>query len=622
MVKKSLNQLNAKQLKAILKFYNFSPPDTVVDVAKLLQLLHYCDGYTAVFKDMPSENILANLSASGSLQQLFSKDGKVIVNCKQVPSSSNCTSCKKEVLGDSSLQGQGLECNNCEGWFHNQCHSFPMSFKLYGLLATSPHFLKALCPLCVEFNLNSQHKLYTEIQHLKTEFSGIKEAFKSELSEIKQALKLEQLKDHIELVLDKDTVQAYCTDLHNEVATITSSTKEMKTSLGNTLMSVNNVTDQIVESVQKIEKLDMDVLSSNITGLSQNVSDLSVQIDKSVEKLSSEKLSFTNSSLNMPNLNISNTNTNSIDESAKKVYKNPASYTYSSSTSPTLEPSLYSNAVQKPPHKLPATNPSKKPETSARPSPKLLCDESKTVAIENILNYNKFIKHAKDTKKEFNTYHPGVKIIHSKGTRRGTLLIELDKEDDAISIVENWNSKCFSNDDGTNNKTTATLLKDKNCKGILYNIDHEFTDEFIANEFKKANLKMDVTVRRFMKGNKKMSTVMITFGCKEDLEQALSNGVTVGPSPEDVHLYKPTPSVVQCFNCFKFDHTKVWCPKRIKCCQFCTQDHDAKDCLIHKDENKSQYKCVNCDEGNHGSLSKDCRAYKDKLAQALQYSQL
>ena len=63
------------------------------------------------------------------------------------------------------------------------------------------------------------------------------------------------------------------------------------------------------------------------------------------------------------------------------------------------------------------------------------------MAIENILNYNKFIKHAKDTKKEFNTYHPGVKIIHSKGTRRGTLLIELDKEDDAKSIVKNWNSK-------------------------------------------------------------------------------------------------------------------------------------------------------------------------------------
>ena len=134
---------------------------------------------------------------------------------------------------------------------------------------------------------------------------------------------------------------------------------------------------------------------------------------------------------------------------------------------------------------------------------------------------------------------------------------------------------------------------------------------------------MDVTVRRFMKGTQKMSTIMITFGCKEDLEQALRNGVTVGNSPEDVHLYKPTPKVVQCFNCYKFDHTKAWCPRRTKCCQFCAQSHDElKECLIHKANDKSQYKCVNCREGGHDSFSKDCPTYKEKLAQAKQYSEL
>ncbi|KAL5272776.1 hypothetical protein ACHWQZ_G000821 [Mnemiopsis leidyi] len=252
--------------------------------------------------------------------------------------------------------------------------------------------------------------LLAEIHSLKTEFSGFKKAFASEMAQIKSTLKLEQLKEHINNVLDKEAMEAYCSDIHHEVTNITTSTNEMKANLENTLLSVDNVADQMAQSVQRMDKLDI----------------------------------------------------------------------------------------------------------------------------------------------------TGVKIVHSKGTRRGTLLIELQTEEEAKAIVKQWNSECFSdNAEGTVNKTHATLLKDKNCKGIMYDIDHEHSEDFIANEVKKSNLKMDVTIRRFMKGSKKMSTVMITFGCKEDLDQALKYGVKVGNSPEDVHLYKPTPKVVQCFKCFKFDHTKT-----------------------------------------------------------------
>ncbi|KAL5264402.1 hypothetical protein ACHWQZ_G005480 [Mnemiopsis leidyi] len=315
--------------------------------------------------------------------------------------------------------------------------------------------------------------------------------------------------------MDKEAMEAYCSDIHHEVTNITTSTNEMKANLENTLLSVDNVADQMAQSVQRMDKLD-------ITGLSKEVVDLSANIDHALEKL--ELVNRTNS----PNLNTPNNKISSTHMSAINLVEYPSlECTFPPSTGASFSTSSYSNAVKK---QLPKQVHQAQSNTSQPPTKQLqkfLCDESKTIAIENILNYSKFIKLTKDTKKEFNKYHPGVKIVHSKGTRRGTLLIELQTEEEAKAIVKQWNSECFSdNAEGTVNKTHATLLKDKNCKGIMYDIDHEHSEDFIANEVKKSNLKMDVTIRRFMKGSKKMSTVMITFGCKEDLDQALTKTLT------------------------------------------------------------------------------------------------
>ena len=616
VTKKTLNYLNSRQLKTILNYYNISP-DTSYDTGKLLQLLHFCVGFEAVFKHLKHEDVIAHFSQSGTLLKIQSKDGKTMLDCKQVSDNSKCTSCRKEVCNDNTVQGQGLECSSCDGWFHNQCHDSPLNGKLYGLLATSPSYLKALCPSC----LISNTKMSAKIQALQTEFSGFKETLQAELIDIKKRIGLEHLKEHMDQVLDKESVQLHCKELCQEVSAITESTQEMRVNLNNTLMSVSDTADQMAQSVQRIDKLNTEELSSNITGLSKNVADLSDKIDHTVGKLSSDLVSVSKpfSALDQPDLSSPNVNTNNMTISTGNTNMVSANCNPVSQT--TQNPKLYSDITQRPCAQIP----SKKPSTNyelPESRQKLLCDESKTIAIENITNYHKFVRHSKDTKKEFNTHFNRVKIIHSKGTRRGTLLIELESEEIAESVVQNWKAACFSNDNGVTNKTKATLLKNKNCKGIIYNIDHDYEEDFIVDEIRKTDIKSDVSVRRFKKGGKKMSTVMITFGLKEDLEYAIKNGLTIGRSPEDVHPYKPVPTVVQCFNCFKFDHTKVWCPKRTKCCQYCSQIHDPADCLIHQSGDTSQYKCVNCNEGQHDSLSRECSAYKEKLAQAIQYFDL
>ena len=233
------------------------------------------------------------------------------------------------------------------------------------------------------------------------------------------------------------------------------------------------------------------------------------------------------------------------------------------------------------------------------------------------------MKNTKDTKKEFNTHFPGVKIIHAKGTRRGSLLIELESSNVAETIVLNWKPHFFSSDGGNSNKTTAALLKDKNCKGILHHIDHDYSDDYIVKEISKcSNLQKQVSARRFVKGTQKLSTVLITFGCKEDLEHCLEHGLTIGRSPETVHPYRASPSVLRCWKCWKFDHTAAWCSKKKKICQYCAQVHEDTECIIHTKNAHDQYKCVNCQSNrNHPSSSNECPAYLEKLDQIQRFAQ-
>ena len=87
--------------------------------------------------------------------------------------------------------------------------------------------------------------------------------------------------------------------------------------------------------------------------------------------------------------------------------------------------------------------------------------------------------------------------------------------------------------------------------------------------------------RRFVKGTQKLSTVLITFGCKEDLEHCLEHGLTIGRSPETVHPYRASPKVLQFWKCWRFDHTAAWCSKKKNICQYCAQVHEKTECLIH-----------------------------------------
>ena len=123
------------------------------------------------------------------------------------------------------------------------------------------------------------------------------------------------------------------------------------------------------------------------------------------------------------------------------------------------------------------------------------------IAIDNVKSFEKFVKTSSLTKKEFNKHFEKVKIMHTKGTRNGTILIELMSKEDAEDIAKNWKPECFSIDGGRENKTSAMLLKNKNLRCVATDVDPDYTEEFIRDEIKK-ELEFDgatnFSVRRFI----------------------------------------------------------------------------------------------------------------------------
>ena len=683
----SLNLATIEQLHIVLKAYNLYPPENY-DKEKLWELLQCSSVFRKDFAEYKREDISATCSDSCKLIQLSSSDGKVSLTVKRVDIPSPCSVCELEVCDGEGSLGQGLQCSDCESWFHNQCNSTPLNMKLFRLLANSPNYLKVYCPQCMCNNIVSNHSLYNEFQILKAEIADMKRnlSFHELSDELKRLIK-----DTINQVPIKEDAETNCADvtkmlsavsetteelqnemsstletcridIQNTIDTIADSTSGLRNELTNTMSSVDGAVNQMITSAQKLDKFNFDdlskVVNNSVNDLSNVFNDSLLQ-DETVERLSLSVASKLCGNLQtdtntLPDSKILQQDTiESLSHSIAKhlidschINHKPESVIMShlrehnSSVAPHPSYSEITQAgIATTPIMAVPTNSSPEIHNDRIPSgmhmkhtppsgqiSKALCDENKTVAVDNITNFVKFVRNAKDTKKEFNTHFPGMKIVHAKGTRRGTLLIELATQLEAEEVVAKWKPSFFTEECGTKNHTTATLLKDKNCKGVMYHIDHDYSEDFICKEItEKANLKKNVSVKRFRKGSSTLSTVLLTFGCKEDLDTCLNNGLDIGRSPEDVHPYKRSPSVLRCWKCWRFDHTEKWCTKKSRTCQYCAQNHDSKDCISHgKDpQHDSQYKCVNCqDNRQHPSSSNECPAYLNKLAQASLFAQL
>ena len=675
---KPLKELSANEFKYVLDFFQLSVP-----VSASVQTKFNTLRYTKAFnKNFPKEYTLSQFLATlrsdehGNVQfvNLKTSDEKHIITSNKFDSP--CTVCKNEVLKAAGPLGDGLVCSKCACYYHNDCAPSPLTKPQIKALDNSPSNLLLVCPICMpsvssflsgslaqdNANVLESEKNVTDIRTKINEihYSVVAENKNSSLFHL-----LESIVNVLNSIDDKTDPEKMTVLAQEQLESLIKGVEDAKTTINNNMASIEHWAESAGKKLAHIEKLDVQELSKKMEEVAHAIEapkelkllqkTLEVQFksfkDESKKILESRSTdSGSSRSYNIPDDDLeklsesiskqlpaheksvlheirantekiiddvklipvgvkANSRWDKIEESSKAAEQNSvpfANVTYSKRTK---------NSTVSPTGST--TN------TSTTRTKKSLCNEDRTIAIDNVKSFDKFVKMSSLTKKEFNKHFEKVKVIHTKGTRNGTLLIELMSKEDADKIVKNWKPECFSIDRGKENKTIATLLRNKNLRCVVTDVDPDYTEEFINDEIKK-ELDMNeddcISIRRFInKAGKRLFTVMVTFNKLENFQAAIEmDQILIGRTFCPFRKYIPKPHVVQCYNCYQFDHQANWCTKK-KACPFCAQQHTAEDCP-NKDISEGM-RCVNCvGENKHSSTSQNCPSYVAKLESVSLYN--
>ena len=117
--------------------------------------------------------------------QVVWKEGKII-NVKTVDglitmerniSLYPCVTCCREVTDNNDETGQGLQCDRCNRFVHNNCLDKPVSKQLYAALADSPDYVQIFCPDCMK-SKGAIEKLSVDVDSIKKGMSEVSYASK------------------------------------------------------------------------------------------------------------------------------------------------------------------------------------------------------------------------------------------------------------------------------------------------------------------------------------------------------------------------------------------------------------------------------------------------------------
>ena len=238
-----------------------------------------------------------------------------------------------------------------------------------------------------------------------------------------------------------------------------------------------------------------------------------------------------------------------------------------------------------------------------RKQPKNEMDIKKTISIGNV--NDPAISNSAKIKSQFNKCFPQMEIIHCKRAINGFILIEVDSSENARKVVQSWDgSKFFHSGIGSN--TYAHLLEDARAKAIIEDVDKDLSDEFLTQELQKMFPK--ASAKRLKNKFGPTHVVLLVFSSKAEMEKASSERITIGNTIYRTRPYEIKKRLIQCYQCFSFNHIARNCTKA-RVCPFCCGSHEDKDCEIKKKKETEKYVCINC-RGNHAALSKDCDVYK------------
>ena len=145
-----VSSLTDAHFRILLNHFRLNPTHSS-STAEMINLLKICSPIAQHFPNEDPASLKIVFGKSESLDNFVEN----ICDCSDTvwlypkDPTSTCTSCKYNVDESNGRYGQGLQCDLCGLWFHNQCLRKPCSKGLLDNLSDSPPNLKLFCPPCM-----------------------------------------------------------------------------------------------------------------------------------------------------------------------------------------------------------------------------------------------------------------------------------------------------------------------------------------------------------------------------------------------------------------------------------------------------------------------------------------
>lgn len=180
-------------------------------------------------------------------------------------------------------------------------------------------------------------------------------------------------------------------------------------------------------------------------------------------------------------------------------------------------------------------------------------------------------------------------------SRNGKIFVQLSDTDKVAEVVNAWDINNFGG------STTSQSQPPQKKFGILKGVPFDILDEEIKTTLTNAGYN-NTEIKRIQRNGKPTRAIKVQFDNTTDLEKAINNNITIDNLIIRVEEMSMQPRVIQCFNCFRFNHIQDRC-RSSKTCPTCSELYDE----THDSCNKEVH-CINCN-GPHASTDRQCPLY-------------
>ena len=96
----------------------------------------------------------------------------------------------------------------------------------------------------------------------------------------------------------------------------------------------------------------------------------------------------------------------------------------------------------------------------------------------------------------------------------------------------------------------------------------------------------------------------------KEINRIITKKLLKRKSKKNAIIFSRKCRIIQCFNCYEYDHIEKMC-KNVKKCDHCVEKHDTNRC--NKDEIKITHKCINCEQTKHQAWARMCSVKRRKM---------